>query len=349
MSRRTKLVHEVVSVADRHEGSQQHKTNLREIWDPYSRFLRDIGICPKRVKEIPALGPKLYVQLCVARGTAVGSIHNRTSGIRVVMKRAGKDIDHLTNAVLGVPRRDRNGKKVPLSREEQIEVHEKAHRIDEGFGLLTEFQSGFGLRGREALLSPPDLQAWHQALANGESTIHVERGCKGGRPREVSVLEARRPEMLSVLARAIDYCHRHNGRLVTGRGGDLRSSLNRLKGLYRRAGLTGERSGHALRHGYACEMACQRFDRKESEHEVLVGVASDLGHGEKRGRFTLVTYLRSIIERFARVFRNGRLFKKAKDIQPFSPGPAAQQPGPTSPDTAQDSGNKPGTHACLGE
>jgi hypothetical protein len=350
MSKRTKLIHEVVSVADRHDGSQQHKTNLREIWDPYTRFIyQDLGISPKRVKDIPDLALKLYSHLCQASGMADGSVHNRTSGVRVVMKWAGKCVDHMTNASLGVPRRDRNGKKVPPSPEEQVAAHERVHRIHEGAALITELQAIVGFRSREGLLCPPDLPAWYRAVADGASTIRVQRGCKGGRLREVSVLEARRPELLSVLARSIEYCNRHDGRLLTGRGGNLRSSLNSLKAIYRRAGLTGEHSSHAFRYAYACAIARQRLDRGQTEHEVLAGVASDLGHGaKKRLRFTLVTYLRSLIDRFARVFRNGRLFMKAKDIDSAAQGTTAGRPGPIGPDGTQASGSNADADAHRG-
>ena len=315
MSRRTNLVHEVVSVAARHDGSHQHKQNLRVIWDPFARFLQDLGISPRRIRDVPALAVKLYIQHCSARGMAIGSMHNQASGLRIVMKRAGMCIEQMTNAWLGVPRRDRNGRKVPLSAEQQAAAHERTRRIHEGAALVLEMQAGFGLRLREGLLSPPDLTLWYRSIANGAATIRVRRGCKGGRLRQVSVLEARRPQLLSVLARAIEYCACHDGQLVTGRGGDLRSSLNSIKAIYRQAGMTGEHSSHAMRYAYACASAQQRFDRGQTEHEVLAGVASDLGHGEKtRLRFTLLTYLRSLLDRFARVFRNGRLFAKPKDV-----------------------------------
>jgi integrase len=270
------------------------------------------GILPDRVKDVPVIAIVLYVQHCLARGLTVASVRNIATEIRVVMDRAGADIDHVTNKFLGLARRNRDGRKRPPTDAEMHDITERARRADEGFYILIRLQRLLGLRRLEAMLSAPDLENWLELALQGADRFYVSRGTKGGRPRDVRLLEKKRAETIAVLREGVRYCQAHGGRLITGTRNDLRGSLERLKWIYRHVGLTREISSHSLRHAYAVERACEDLERNIPEETVLVNVSADLGHGPTRGQMTLRTYLLPVISLFSRIVKDGKLIGMPK-------------------------------------
>jgi hypothetical protein len=177
------------------------------------------------------------------------------------------------------------------------------------------------------LRSAPDLDRWVRLLAGGANALPVRRGVKGGRPRRTRIIEQKRDETFALLQEAARYCRTHGGRLIQGRRKDLASSINRVKALYRFIGLKGEISAHALRYTYSRDKATEDLDRGVPEHEVLMAISADLGHGPDRCRFTLRTYLLSLFSRFEKLLKNGKLVGIPKDQveERFRPPPRTKR------------------------
>ncbi|MCX4177439.1 MULTISPECIES: integrase domain-containing protein [Paraburkholderia] len=327
MSRKGKLTHEACETRRGPQGAFESWKNTGDVWEEFIRFLHQHGTLPRRVRDIPVAFVMLYLQHCIGRGLKPSTVRNRATEIRVVMKRAGRNLDHVTNKVLGVATRCRDGKKRPLTDEELGDVNERARAADMGLYLLVRIQALLGLRRVEALRSACDLDRWVRLLANGARALPVRRGAKGGRPRRTRIIEQKRDETVALLQEAARYCRAHGGRLIQGRRKNREGSLNRLKALYRIIGLKGEISGHALRYTYSCTKATEDLDQGVPELEVLMGISGDLGHGPDRCRFTLRTYLLSLFPRFEKILKNGKLVGIPKDqvADRFRPPPRTRR------------------------
>jgi integrase len=311
MSRRGKLVHESAIIAlNNFNGSLGDRSRKRHFIDMLSIFLWNIGVKPMRLAQIPLWTVELYSHICLAMGVSPGTVINRVSAIRMILSRAGADVSGTLPAELGIPRRDRIGKKIPWNETEIEDLILRAIRIDEGFALLIELQWLLGLRAIEALRCANDLGYWVELLARGQHFLPANRGTgtKGARPRNISIISKWRTRTILAIRRAHEYAQAHGGRLIVGRINNSRGSMNRLKKLYQRAGLTGPRSSHSLRYTYCCENATERIKRGENLLHVLGEVCEDMGHGKKtRRRFILTTYLNSISHLFEDLIKNGKL------------------------------------------
>ena len=324
MSRKGKIVHEAGVIARQNfEGSFNHQAKLREIFGQFALFLSNLDLLPRRVKEVQMWTIHLYAQYLLAFGISDATVHNRVSALRMLLARAGRDVSMISSSEIGLPRRDRTGKKVPLTQEELDDLFDRARRMDEGFMYLLKLKWLFGLRSLESMRCAADLNEWLQALESGDIFVSARRGCKGGRQRNISVLLRWRDETIATLRQAEMYSREHDGRLIVGRRNNQEGSLNRLKRLYQRIGLTGEKSSQALRYSYACANAIERLSRGEDELHALGEIAEDLGHGAKtRKRFTLTTYLNPVAHLFENVFKNDRLVSQRADG--VSPNSASQ-------------------------
>jgi hypothetical protein len=318
LSKSGKIVHEVAVIAEKNfEGSFAHQARLRQIFAQFVSLLKRLDLLPGRVKEIQLWTIKLYAHYLLARGVSDATVHNRVSALRVLMDRAGRNVSAVTNSEIGLTRRDRSGKKVPHTREELDTLFARAIEIDEGFLYVLQLEVFLGLRGLEAIRSSRDIPRWLQQVLNGATYVEAKHGCKGGRHRNIAILPGWRQETISMLRQAEKYSLERGGRLITARRDDLEGSLNRLRKLYQRAGLRGEKSAQALRYFYACQNAIERIGAGQDELHVLGEVAEDLGHGAKtRKRFTLTTYLKSVSYLFEDVIENDRLVSKHPQNRP---------------------------------
>ncbi|NPT42380.1 integrase [Paraburkholderia sp. 1N] len=312
MSWLSNYMHEIGCGKRRAQGAFASHRNTMCEFTAFARFMRTLGIKPRRVKDTPEFAILLYIQHCVARGIAPGTVRNTTTEIRCALRRAGRNIDYLTNAAMGISSRDRNGQKRALLPPEVDEFVARAARLNMGFALLLLLQRLLGLRRLEGLRSAPDLQLWLDCITAGDHTVPVTRGVKGGRPRAVTILMQRREETIRVLRSAVQYCHVNDGQLITGRRDSLESALNRLKAMYTTIGMKGETSSHAMRYTFAQEKALEYLQSGMEEHAVLVHVSADLGHGPSRQSFTARVYLRGIFSHFSRIMQGSRFMGCAR-------------------------------------
>jgi len=314
MSRKGKVVHQACEARRGPQGAFESWQNTKDVWSEFARFLHEHGMLPRRIRDVPVAAIMLYLQHCLSRGLDPLTVRNRATEIRVIMQRAGRNLDHMTNQFLGLATRCRDGKKRPPTREELDRAFELARAAHQGFYLLIRLQELFGLRRVEIMRSARDLETWLRLLLGGAHALPLRRGGKGARRRRFRILEHRREETIAILQQAVLYCQSHGGRLVEGRRKNLEGSKNSLAARYRAVGLKGEISGHCLRHSYGCQMVTAELDQGVDEHEVLLGVCTDLGHGPGRLAFTARTYLLSLLPRFQRIFKNGRLVSMPKQM-----------------------------------
>ena len=111
-------------------------------------------------------------------------------------------------------------------------------------------------------------------------------GTKGGRPRYTTVLDT--GAVRKALEKALLVADRHNGRLIDKP--DLKMALESWHKQVIKVGLKGEFSPHSLRYAWAQDAIRHYLAQGFSEKESLALTATDLGHGDGRGRWVKQVY-----------------------------------------------------------
>jgi integrase len=280
-------------------GSVKHQENRRHLVTPFLRFLRELKVLTRSFADIGPQLVSMYAVHCIISGAKPGHMENQFSAIRVVCRALGNELgETCSNRQLGLPLRVRKGARRAQSQEEIEALLERAARIDQGLVHLIALARLLGLRRMEALMCARDLRMWRDALLNGKTTLHIMRGAKNLRPREVEVLQTQRGETLAAIEAALEFAVARDYELITGRGRTLESALNRLKALLRRAGMTGELSFHSLRYTYSLDLSRQLLDSGVAPYESLVRLSASLGHGSSRAQMILAYYCQPIASRF---------------------------------------------------
>lgn len=142
------------------------------------------------------------------------------------------------------------------------------------------------LRSQEAVQSSLSLKTWLKAIERGENRLKVVFGTKGGRPRHTTVLDT--GAVRKALEKALLVADRHNGRLIDKP--DLKMALESWHKQVIKVGLKGEFSPHSLRYAWAQDAIRHYLAQGFSEKESLALTATDLGHGDGRGRWVKQVY-----------------------------------------------------------
>jgi integrase len=299
MSMMSKAIHESAVSSKKAGGSFATQQNRRFDTTGLLRFARQVGELHSSISEIPAWVVHAYAQYCAAQRKAAGTLANIFAAIRVTSRYAGRNIDDVcSNKELRLVRRVRKGAKRAMSPTEIDELLVRAKRIDHGLTHMISLALHLGLRRKEALMCSPDLAMWLDALERGDSTLSLMRGSKNARPRHVRVIEGERAQTIESIRSALAYCREHNLELITGNGKTLKSAMNRLKALLRRAGVTGPTSFHSLRYTYALRSALELLDAGVPPYDVLVQLSESLGHGPTRAQMILGHYCQPIRDKF---------------------------------------------------
>jgi integrase len=294
------VIHEVCEINPILGGSGKTQSNRRINVTGFLFFAREIGALSRTLAEVRPWQVQMYAAHCIAKGKSASNMANIFSSIRVTCAAAGNDLSaSCSNLKLGLPRRSRKGARRAQSDAEINALLERARQIDEGLWHLIRLARLLGLRRLEAIMCARDLQMWLDALIAGETVLHVIRGAKNLRPREVEVLEKYRHETIEAVREALAFIkQRNNYQFITGRGRTLSSALNRFKALARQAGMTGEVSFHSLRYTYALALANQLLDGGVSPYETLVRLSGAMGHGPSRVVLMKTVYLQPLAHRF---------------------------------------------------
>ena len=111
-------------------------------------------------------------------------------------------------------------------------------------------------------------------------------GTKGGRPRDTLIQDA--GAVKQALDNAIAVTERRNGRLIDA--ASLKQAMKYWRNQTLRMGLTGKYSPHSLRCAWAQDDIRRYLAQGFSEKESLALTATDLGHGDGRGRWVKQVY-----------------------------------------------------------
>ncbi|SOE68986.1 Phage integrase, N-terminal [Burkholderia sp. OK233] len=299
MGMMSQAIHSAAVSSKKAGGSYGTQQNRRFDTTGLLRFARQVGELHASIGQLPTWVIHAYAQYCMAQGKAAGTLANIFSAIRVTSGTAGRDIDEACgNRKLRLTRRVRKGTKRAQTVSEIQELLARARRTDIGLMHLISLALHLGLRRKEALMCPRDLQMWLDALMRGESSIPLMRGAKNARPRDVRIVQSNRKDTIEAIRSALTYCQEHDFELITGSGKTLKSAMNRLKALLRRAGMVGQVSCHSLRYTYALTAASEMLDAGIAPYEVLVQLSESMGHGPTRTQMILEHYCQPIKIRF---------------------------------------------------
>ncbi len=212
------------------------------------------------------------------------------AALQAVLRQAGRRqvVEHprLTNKALGVSGASRNGTRRAITPEHYQQVMEKARTEDAGLAAALEIARLMGLRSQEAVQSSQSLKTWLKAIERGENRLKVVFGTKGGRPRYTTVLDT--GAVRKALEKSLLVADRHNGRLIDKP--DLKMALESWHKQVIKVGLKGEFSPHSLRYAWAQDAIRHYLAQGFSEKESLALTATDLGHGDGRGRWVKQVY-----------------------------------------------------------
>jgi hypothetical protein len=215
------------------------------------------------------------------------------SHLRKILEKSGRHkiaaSEALSNKALGIDGRSRQGTKTACPQEKYKQAYTAAKAKDARVAAVMQLQRTFGLRRQEAIRAGKSLKTWQKAITNGQNTVRLSYGAKGGRPRDILILD--REQALLAVKEALSVMK--DGQLLDG---GLKEAKNYYSHAVAEVGLTGEHSTHSLRYAWAQEclksLERQGFDREEA----LALTSQYLGHGDGRGRWLKHVYMQGMEE-----------------------------------------------------
>ena len=289
------LQEEMLSCARKAGGALRTREHRERIVREFCCYLRQQNIQTRHVRDIKVRQIQAYVGSMNERELTLRTMQNSLAAVRTVLTAAGRDAfaEHrdLSNAALGISGASRDGTHAPVTEDFYLQVRESILKYDPtgGIAAVMGLQRVFGLRSLEALCAQGDtLRRWEKEIRRGK--IEVIKGTKGGRPRNVTVVN---PKIAQIALReAMDVLQATDqDYLVIGKSHTLKSGYDRYHRCLRKYGLRGPSSSHGLRYAWAHQaILYYREERGFSGREALAAVAQDLGHGDGRGRYVAQVY-----------------------------------------------------------
>lgn len=274
------------------QASGAHKTvdNRQRMMKRFGQYLKDNNIQIHNIDQIKVSYIERYIQSRLSQGISKRTLQNEMSAIRQTLRAAGRDklADHprISNPSLGVSGASRKGTKVAISQEQYQAIYQQAMQKSPALAAALDIAVTLGLRGEEAVQSCQSMKTWQKALQKGQTTIHIIFGTKGGRPRDVHIINPQ--QTLQVVNNALTIMAQQNGKLIDKP--NLKQAMNYWRNSTYRLGLTGQISPHSLRYAFTQEQVDQYLTQGYSEQEALAKASMDLGHGDGRGRFIKQVY-----------------------------------------------------------
>ncbi|WP_392562173.1 integrase domain-containing protein [Orbus sturtevantii] len=269
-----------------------HKTvdNRQKMIKRFGLYLKDSNIQIHNIDQIKVSYIERYIQTRLNQGISKRTLHNEMSAIRQTLRAAGREklADHprISSPSLGISGASRKGTKVAISQEQYQAIHEEALQKSPALAATLDIAVTLGLRGEEAVQSCQSMKTWQKALQTGHTKIQVVFGTKGGRPRDVHIINPQ--QALHVINNALTIMAQQNGKLIDKP--NLKQAMNYWRNSTYRLGLTGQISPHSLRYAFTQEQVDQYLQQGYSEQEALAKASMDLGHGDGRGRFIKLVY-----------------------------------------------------------
>lgn len=292
MSKLNELKHSVATLANSKGGGHATKEARIKTASDFAKTMYQLGYQIRSVSQIRVTHLKAYSQSLQNRGLSPRTIANRLSHIRAALSSAGKAAmvkePAAQNSALGVAGGSRIGTKTAMNESLFSEIKAALVQKGEGFAAIAELQRALGLRQQEALrgANTDTLTQWQQQLADGYARVSL--GTKGGRSRETIVHSYARAVL--AVKNALSIAVQQGGYVL--QADNYKQALNNLNNAYRSAGMKGEFSSHSLRYAWAREQMSHYRALGLSERQARAELSKDLGHGDGRGRYVAMVYLR---------------------------------------------------------
>ncbi|EPU6501781.1 integrase domain-containing protein [Escherichia albertii] len=286
----SKLSSEMKALAKKGGCSFKTVNDRIHITKRFTEHLRALNIQIQRVEQIKVRHIECYIQERLEQDIGQRTLQNEMAALRSVLKQAGRRqvVEHprLTNKALGLSGASRNGTRRAITPEHYDRVIEKARAQDVRLAAALEIARLMGLRSQEAVQSSQSLKTWLKTIEHGETRLKVVFGTKGGRPRYTTILDT--GAVKQALEKALHVAELRNGRLIDKP--DLKAAMDHWHKQVTKVGLTGEFSPHSLRYAWAQDAIRYYLAQGFSEKESLALTATDLGHGDGRGRWVKQVY-----------------------------------------------------------
>ncbi|MBE8597835.1 integrase domain-containing protein [Xenorhabdus sp. BG5] len=257
-------------------------------------YLKNNGIKLRQMDSLKVKYIERYIAERKANHISHRTLQNEMSVLRAILAQAGKHKladtanTRLSNQALGISDMSRKGTKMALTSAAFSEIFQQVEQKDRHVAAVMQLAYVLGLRTKEAVEAYKSLATWKKALDNGDNTVRVVFGTKGGRPRQTAILDR------AALQHAIAYAEREQA----GRSGKLidkptiTQAIDRYRYIVRSAGLSGNKAPHSMRYHFAQQSGEYYKAQGFSEREALALVSMDLGHGDGRGRYIRQVYYR---------------------------------------------------------
>ncbi|MBG2875752.1 integrase domain-containing protein [Proteus alimentorum] len=288
----SKLSKQLTTLAKQGGGSFKTVADRLKIASRIADRMGKLNIQIRDVKHIKTNHIELYIKSRQEEGISKRTLQNEMAGIRNILavaartKLASPQHEKLSNHALGLSNASRNGTKVAISEERYLSAFYHAEKQDMGVAMTMQIARYFGLRTEEAIQSAKSLKTWQRALIQGEKSVRIVFGTKGGRPRDTTIID--REKMLYAVNQALNLASQSNGKLIDKP--DLKSAIDRYRNVVRNAGLTGKYAPHSLRYAWAVDAMDYHKNNGMSDDEAKAMVSMDLGHGDGRGRYVERVY-----------------------------------------------------------
>ena len=294
MSRKTRLLASLASTLARMGGSHLTREARRRTAEKFADSMFEQGFTHLAdPQDIAGRHLRAYVHNRLKEKPAVRSVQNEMAHIRSILKvggnRALAETPDLSNRSLGISGGSRRGTKTAMADADLNAVRELALRQNRpGLAAMLLLERYFGLRGGEAIHARSDtLARWERELA-GSGRIRVIAGTKGGKPRDVQILNIGPARTALQEARLV--ADSQDSYLVARADGSPAGGLKEARSIYHawchRSGI----QPHSARYAFAQDQIKARRDLGHSEREALVATSLDLGHGDGRGRWVKSVY-----------------------------------------------------------
>ncbi|MEQ5169343.1 integrase domain-containing protein [Proteus terrae] len=288
----SKFNKQLTTLAKQGGGSFKTVADRLKIASRFADRMRKLNIQIRDVKHIKINYIEFYIKSRQEEGISKRTLQNEMASIRNILAVAGRtklaspQHEKLSNHALGLSNASRDGTKVAISEERYLSAFYHAEKQDMGVAMIMQLARYFGLRTEEAIQSAKSLKTWQRALLQGEKSVRIVFGTKGGRPRDTTIID--RDKMLYVVNQALNLTAQSNGKLIDKP--DLKSAIDRYRNVVRNAGLTGKYAPHSLRYAWAVNAMDYHKSNGMSDDEAKAMVSMDLGHGNGRGRYVERVY-----------------------------------------------------------
>ncbi|AKH63998.1 MULTISPECIES: integrase domain-containing protein [Photorhabdus] len=283
---------EFITHARQAGGSFATVADRERIARQFFNFLKEKGIKLRQMDSLKVKYIERYIAERKANSISHRTLQNEMSVLRSVLAQAGKhkladpDNARLSNRALGIAEIDRKGTKTALTPAAFSEIFQQVEQKDRRVAAVMQLAYVLGLRTKEAVEAYKSLATWKKALENGQTSVRVIFGTKGGRPRQTTILDR------AALQHTIAYAEREQAE----RGGKLidkptiTQAIDRYRYIVRSSGLAGKNAPHSMRYHFAQQSGEYYTAQGFSEREALALASMDLGHGDGRGRYIRQVY-----------------------------------------------------------